>query len=63
MGKPHRHCHELQLELFHPPRNGPEWRTLPVEVREQARHLLARMLRMSPVQIGAGETERAAGDE
>ena len=61
MRKPPRHCHKLQLELFHPPRNGPEWRTLPVEVREQARQLLARMLRMGPGQNDAGE--RAASNE
>ncbi len=63
MGKPYRHCRELQLELFHPPRETPEWRTLPMEVRERARRLLARMLRMRPVQGGADETGRAASDE
>jgi hypothetical protein len=55
--------HAVQLDLFRPAGRVPEWRTLPVEVREQARHLLARMLRMSPVQNGAGDAERTAGDE
>ncbi len=63
MGRPYRHRHERQLELFHPPRKAPEWRTLPIEVRERTRHLLAQMLRMSPVQGGADETGRAASDE
>ncbi len=63
MGKPYRHRRELQLELFQPPRKAPEWRTLPMEVRERARRLLVQMLRMSLVQGGADETGRAASDE
>ncbi len=63
MGRPYRHRRELQLELFQAPRKAPEWRTLPMEVRERARHLLVQMLRMSPVQGGVNETERAASDE
>lgn len=63
MKKPHRHCRELQLELFHPPRKGPEWRALPMEVRERARLLLAQMLRMSSVRYDSAETERGARDE
>ena len=63
MGRPYRHRRVLQLELFHPPRKAPEWRTLPMEVRERARHLLVQMLRMSPVQGGVNETGRAASDE
>ncbi len=55
--------HSFQLDLFHAPRRAPEWWALPMEVRERARHLLAQMLRMSPVQNDAGETERAASDE
>ena len=55
--------HSVQLDLFRPARREPDWWSLPLEVREQARHLLARMLRMSPVQNGAGESERAARDE
>ncbi len=63
MRRPHRYRRELQLDLFQAPRTAPEWRTLPMEVRERARHLLAQMLRMSPVQGGADETGRAASDE
>ncbi len=62
-----RRDHILQLDLFHPPRNGPEWHGLPMEVREQTMLLLAQMLRMSPVSLmvreGAVESQRAAGDE
>jgi hypothetical protein len=63
MKKPHRHCRELQLELFHPPRKTPEWRALPMEVRERARLFLAQMLRMSSVRYDSAESQRAAGDE
>ena len=63
MGKPYRHRRELQLELFQAPRKLPEWRIVPMEVRERARHLLAQMLQMSPVQGGSDETEMAASDE
>ena len=55
--------HAVQLDLFRPANREPDWWNLPSEVREQARHLLAQLLWMSPVQSGAGETERAARDE
>jgi hypothetical protein len=34
-----------QANLFHPRRVRPEWEALPVETREEATKLLARMLR------------------
>ncbi len=62
-----RRDHILQLDLFHLPRNRPEWHGLPMEVREQTMLLLAQMLRMSPVPLtvreGAVESQRVAGDE
>jgi hypothetical protein len=58
--RPH---HAVQLDLFRPAGREPDWRRLPLEVREQARLLLAQMFRMGPVQSGAGEAERVAGDE
>ncbi len=62
-----RRDHILHLDLFHPPRNGPEWHGLLMEVKEQTMLLLAQMLRMSPVSLtvreGTVESQRAAGDE
>jgi hypothetical protein len=55
--------HAVQFDLFRPANREPDWWSLPLEVREQARRLLAQMLWTSPVQSGAGETERAASDE
>jgi hypothetical protein len=57
----------LQLDLFHAPRKGPAWHSLPMDVKEQTRLLLAQMLRMSPVSLtpgdGAGKSRGSAGDE
>jgi hypothetical protein len=55
--------HAVQLDLFRPASREPDWGSLPLEVREQARQLLAQMFWTSPVQSGAGKTERAASDE
>jgi hypothetical protein len=35
----------IQLTLYHPVRNEPRWEALPIEIRQQVLHLLARMLR------------------
>lgn len=32
-------------DLFHPPRREPEWQSLPAAVRQQAKELLAQLLR------------------
>ena len=53
----------VQLDLFQPASREPGWGSLPLEVREQARRLLAQMLRRSALQGGAVESQRAAGDE
>lgn len=53
----------VQLDLFRPASREPDWESLPLEVREQARRLLAQMLRTSSAQDCAGESQRAAGDE
>jgi hypothetical protein len=63
MRRSRRPNHSFQLNLFHPPRRGPEWRALPIEVREQTKLLLARLLRTSPVRESAVESESAASDE
>ncbi len=55
--------HSFQLDLFHAPRRGPEWRALPMEVREQTKLLLARLLRTNPVRESAVESQRAVADE
>lgn len=55
--------HAVQLDLFRPAKRGPDWWSLPLEAREQARQLLAQLLWMGPVPSGAGESERAASDE
>lgn len=55
--------HAVQLDLFRPAKREPNWWSLPLEVREQARQLLAQLLWMSPVPSGAGEPERTASDE
>ena len=53
----------VRLDLFQPASREPGWGRLPLEVREQARRLLAQMLRRSALQGGAVESRRAAGDE
>lgn len=53
----------VQLDLFRPASREPDWGRLPLQVREQARCLLAQMLRTSSAQDSAGESRRAAGDE
>ena len=67
MRRPPHRDHDLQLNLFHPLRNGPEWRDLPMAVKEQARLLLAQMLRMNPVSLpprnGTVENRGTVGDE
>jgi hypothetical protein len=35
----------IQLVLFRPPRNEPNWNVVPIEVQQQVLRLLARMLR------------------
>lgn len=35
----------IQLTLFRPTRNEPNWESMPIEVQQQVLHLLARMLR------------------
>lgn len=55
--------HAVQLDLFRPAGREPDWWSLPLEVREQARHLLAQLLWTSPVPGDAGASERAAHDE
>ena len=55
--------HAVQLDLFRPAKQEPDWWSLPLEVREHACRLLAQLLWISPVQGGAGEPERAASDE
>lgn len=52
-----------QANLFHPRRVRPEWEALPMETREEATKLLARMLRdhqarrATPVSAKDGEVQ------
>jgi hypothetical protein len=45
MRRPERPLHAAQLDLFRANSREPDWRQLPVEAREKATHLIARMLR------------------
>jgi len=54
--------HSHQLDLFLLPQNVPDWRSLPTEVREQIKLLLARMLGSGPVESGEAPA-RETGDE
>lgn len=50
----------VQIDLFHPPRQMPSWRTLPRATREQTVALLAQLLRahLSPCPNATPPEER-----
>jgi hypothetical protein len=52
-----------QLKLFHPSRRRPTWRSLPEEIRERTRRLLAQMLREQVARRLGGDTVMEADDE
>ena len=55
--------HVVQLGLFHPPQKNPEWRTLPVEVRQKVTMLVAQMLRQHHSKRFVFDTAKEASDE
>lgn len=52
-----------QLKLFHPLVKSPNWYALPLEVRQQALRLLARLLREAVVGDRAASQAGGLGDE
>jgi hypothetical protein len=57
-----RSVHHTRLShpsLFHPPPFGPQFQTLPPDVKAKAIRLLARLLRLEVDQRRAGEAQEA----
>jgi len=63
MRSPIRRPKGEQLHLFHTVRQSPTWQSLPVEVRERAVPLLARLLGNHLVRRLGGNAAREANDE
>ncbi len=53
----------VQIDLFHPPRQTPSWRTLPSPIREQTVTLLAQLLRAHPYQDAKARPAEERNDE
>ena len=53
----------LALDLFHPPRQEPDWQSLPTAVRERTVKRLVQMLREAHRQALSTENSKEAGDE
>jgi hypothetical protein len=58
-------CHRRagQWDLFQPMPQQPAWSTLPVEVRQKATRLLARLLRELQARRGNAAHEKEVNDE
>jgi len=53
-----------QLHLFHPPRSGPEWYSLPQPIRDEVVSLLASLFRAKARRASHGGSGRGGrGDE
>lgn len=53
----------MQLTLFQPTRNEPNWEAVPTELRQQVVHLLARMLREHLARPVRGAVQGGGGNE
>lgn len=53
----------MQLTLFQPTRNEPNWKAVPIELRQQVVHLLARMLREHLARPAQGLAQEGDRDE
>lgn len=53
----------VQIDLFHPPRQTPSWRTLPSPIREQTMTLLTQLLRAHRCQDADATPAEERNDE
>lgn len=63
MRRPERPLHAAQLDLFRADSREPDWRQLPVEAREKATRLIARLLRACQTQRAVARAGGGRNDE